>query len=1248
MAKRFKTIGLILSLILFLSTRAFPSFAAEKPTVAVLRFENKSEVEELDYLEDFFPNVIIYSLLATEQLTLVKRNEIQALIEEHRLGEPGISEEIAQSIGKFLGARYLIQGDFKGELTGRESWRISLTCSIHDLVKERELSRIQIKKEGIKEPAVLVAELVKELIDSFQLTLSRKQEQAISREQIKHAEYLGYYLRGRFWGERRAADKEKARDFFKKALLLSPNDPEIYYHLAKSTQGQEAIDNCRSALKYAYTMEQEVKYLDYLNFLLYGNDSRRRVLAERQLIEKYSRYLDVFCRLSTLARREYGLDSSSFYPRDGLEAEREDYFQTIIWASDRLAREFPYVEPGNMIDDYLGMKLVCLLKLGADQEVQQTMKTLAGEAESCESLLHKARMFKKIAGIYEMYLRQEDKAGLFYEKSLRTAKKVDDLYLISSSGMRTASYMMKQKRWAEASEVYEFLIAKGVAEKVGDMKVRNFIKEGEKKVGRKKQRKDDYSLPANIKVLTESRRVGRNFPPDDADYWHIKEDGRYIWTAGCRYTLGTGKTTDLVHSWRVFPGIDNHWLVSKKGIGRIDPDTLEVNMLDKKMALPVHLTEDEKYLWVGTGREWKRTGSRRKIDPGYGTISRYEKNKNIWKTWRVSSPVSRLEAGEKKIWFLKSWGVKQPTFGLWSLGKASERMGICEPISWQGELYSNRSRNFLVSGISISDFCLDGPYIWVAGGGDLLRYDRVGQRIFTFSPPEEMGITVEAFGTGAGTYPIQIVAVSSTRNYIWVIEARTKNIWQFNKQLHTWRKLPEHVGWAELRGFPRRYVVGLASHPRGIYYIKYEISEERGKQVEKQLIYVEVGDEVKPISLERNISPGGVSSGLRALIEQMGSKNWTASKEAYQVLVKDGEEFLPEILSYLDKCSSRQSVLLIYALGDIHSEAAVPHLVKLLGETQDANIRLAAIDSLGRIGGKEVIPSLKKILMESNDQATEAAVIRALGRSGASGAANVIWEKLLRKNSECEERFLVGDVSFRALANLAAKGYTRELYELWTGERKKGRKQWSGGISSLKSIIKCFATEDICALVPNLRETIKEEIQKESKNSYDILTKKGYFCPMRLSSSGLRLSYLKSSFQYFGLLFKKGSLEARRKLEFFLKYPHPYLQLCVAEALAQGGDYQGFELVKNFAENFFSQYITRAPICLEYGGLQGQALSALSSFPKEQTVPVLIPFLNHRRYYLQQMAVYSLQKATGLKLDTVQQWEEWRDKQNEK
>jgi curli biogenesis system outer membrane secretion channel CsgG len=111
------------ALVGFTLIAGLPALAAQgggqdaRPGIAVFAFTNGGsygqQKEDYDALERGMAGMLISELAANPALRVVERENIQRLVDEQNLGAYGrVDAQTASKIGKLVGARYAVMGDF--------------------------------------------------------------------------------------------------------------------------------------------------------------------------------------------------------------------------------------------------------------------------------------------------------------------------------------------------------------------------------------------------------------------------------------------------------------------------------------------------------------------------------------------------------------------------------------------------------------------------------------------------------------------------------------------------------------------------------------------------------------------------------------------------------------------------------------------------------------------------------------------------------------------------------------------------------------------------------------------------------------------------------------------------------------------------------------------------------------------------------------------------------------------------------
>lgn len=215
----------LLALLVFAA--AVPALAQRaadtRPGIAVFPFTNGGsygqDKENFDALEVGIAGMLISELSANPAARLVERETLQKLIDEQNLGGAGrVTPETAAKLGKLVGARYVVVGnfiDFYGDF--RVDVRL-VSVETSEIIKtENERMQRDHLFDVIKNVA---AKLMR---DANLPALPRQTSDQRQSRQVP-TEALTYYSRAILYQNR--GDKDKAVEMYRKALDVFPEYSE--------------------------------------------------------------------------------------------------------------------------------------------------------------------------------------------------------------------------------------------------------------------------------------------------------------------------------------------------------------------------------------------------------------------------------------------------------------------------------------------------------------------------------------------------------------------------------------------------------------------------------------------------------------------------------------------------------------------------------------------------------------------------------------------------------------------------------------------------------------------------------------------------------------------------------------------------------------------------------------------------------------------------------------------------------------
>ena len=194
---------------------AFP--LPDKPSIAVLPFDNLSSDPEQDHLADGVTENIITVLSNISDMFVIARNSTFTY-----KGRPVKVQKVAED----LGVQYVLEGSVQ-----KSGSRVRVTAQLIDATKGHHLWADRYDRE-LKDVFVLQDEITLKILTALQVKLTHGQE-ACMHETTDNLEAWGYFVRAidlfqRFTKE----DNAKAQDLFERAVTLDPEYSAAWTMLA--------------------------------------------------------------------------------------------------------------------------------------------------------------------------------------------------------------------------------------------------------------------------------------------------------------------------------------------------------------------------------------------------------------------------------------------------------------------------------------------------------------------------------------------------------------------------------------------------------------------------------------------------------------------------------------------------------------------------------------------------------------------------------------------------------------------------------------------------------------------------------------------------------------------------------------------------------------------------------------------------------------------------------------------------------
>lgn len=192
--------------------------AASKNSIAVLPLVNSSNDPNTEYLSDGISEALINSLTELQQLRVIARSTAFRYrgkdVDPQTVGRELNVQTVLMGRVRQLGDTLNIQVDLVDAATGAQLWGAEY---------ERKVSDVLSMKQTI----------AREVTDKLRLKLSGEEQQRLTKRDTTNSEAYQFYLRGRFyWNKRTAEGFKKAIDEFQQAIEKDPSYALAYAGLA--------------------------------------------------------------------------------------------------------------------------------------------------------------------------------------------------------------------------------------------------------------------------------------------------------------------------------------------------------------------------------------------------------------------------------------------------------------------------------------------------------------------------------------------------------------------------------------------------------------------------------------------------------------------------------------------------------------------------------------------------------------------------------------------------------------------------------------------------------------------------------------------------------------------------------------------------------------------------------------------------------------------------------------------------------
>jgi adenylate cyclase len=183
--------------------------ALEKPSIAVLPFQNMSGDPEQDYFADGISEDIITALSKLSQLFVIARNSSFTF--------KGKNTHVRE-IGKTLGVRYVLEGSVR-----KAGNRVRITAQLIDATNDGNLWAERFDRD-LTDIFAVQDDVTEQIVAALSLNLTQGDRQRLMAEHTDNMEAFDCFLRGReLWWTHSKEPNAQARELLSRATALDPD-----------------------------------------------------------------------------------------------------------------------------------------------------------------------------------------------------------------------------------------------------------------------------------------------------------------------------------------------------------------------------------------------------------------------------------------------------------------------------------------------------------------------------------------------------------------------------------------------------------------------------------------------------------------------------------------------------------------------------------------------------------------------------------------------------------------------------------------------------------------------------------------------------------------------------------------------------------------------------------------------------------------------------------------------------------------
>jgi serine/threonine protein kinase/regulator of sirC expression with transglutaminase-like and TPR domain len=268
---------------------AVPVAASDKPSLAILYFENNTGDEGLEHYRKALSDLLIADLSQSKFIRVLRGDNLYNILSRlNQLEAKSYSSDVIKEVANRGGVNHILQGNYT---KAGENFRINIM--LHDANTEELIRSESVEGRGEESIFSMVDELTKKIKANFNLTqaeVASDLDKAVGKITTSSPEAYKYYTEGRKYSNR--GDYQKSIELLEKAIEIDPEFAMAYRALAI------CHSNLRLYAERTQYIQKALELTDRLSdrerYLIQGDFYRVSEKTYDKAIEAYTKLLELY------------------------------------------------------------------------------------------------------------------------------------------------------------------------------------------------------------------------------------------------------------------------------------------------------------------------------------------------------------------------------------------------------------------------------------------------------------------------------------------------------------------------------------------------------------------------------------------------------------------------------------------------------------------------------------------------------------------------------------------------------------------------------------------------------------------------------------------------------------------------------------------------------------------------------------------------------------------------------------------